>query len=219
VIAYPSVASSVAAGCHLGSQVSPLLLANKTMNLSRWRSTLPSVRVITGVVALSAFAVLMLYGAFYDAKWGWHNDHHAILFASKYARVSIGYVHMEGDRPIRDIRFRPGAVNIRGSVSAGFGFANAGGRMWSRSLGFFYWSAQESRPGRNNSVRTVDIPHWFLVVLILSVFFLPPYLRHRRKRRRARSGLCPTCGYDLRESPDQCPECGAVAGKKLAAST
>jgi hypothetical protein len=60
--------------------------------------------------------------------------------------------------------------------------------------------------------RFVVIPYWFLLALAtpLQLRWLPGRLRSRRRRRLAAAGRCPTCGYDLRGTPDRCPECGST---------
>ena len=69
-----------------------------------------------------------------------------------------------------------------------------------RFLGFGYVHV-----GRIN--RTVWLPHWSLALL----FAILPALHLRaaiRLRRLNRIGHCPRCGYDLRATPERCPECG-----------
>jgi hypothetical protein len=62
--------------------------------------------------------------------------------------------------------------------------------------------------------RDVAMPHWFLLVVAgAPLCALLYWMRNRcRCRARLRQGRCLRCGYDLRATPERCPECGAPAG-------
>jgi hypothetical protein len=79
------------------------------------------------------------------------------------------------------------------------------GSEW-RGLGFYpesgglaYWS--------------ITIPHWLAATAgaLLPLAALSMCLATAlRRRRRLRLHLCPMCSYDLRATPDRCPECGTT---------
>lgn len=55
------------------------------------------------------------------------------------------------------------------------------------------------------------VPYWVLVIP-LALLPLTGFRRVIVRRRRKRRGQCLACGYDLRQSPDRCPECGKPVG-------
>lgn len=67
-----------------------------------------------------------------------------------------------------------------------------------------------ARPAGTRFVdHTVCLPLWFVMSVFGAyptlAFIRGPLRRHRRRKR----GLCLTCGYDLRGTPERCPECGS----------
>ena len=123
------------------------------------------------------------------------------------------------------------------------GLGSSGGRIWAEWSDRYYvnmdaewrWAAEAESALPNASWSTsglgfatigdddwwvdrVVAPHWLLVTAFsaLPMFWLAITLR--RFERRSVTGRCLTCGYDLRATPERCPECGAVPDAAKAAA-
>jgi hypothetical protein len=57
------------------------------------------------------------------------------------------------------------------------------------------------------------VPFWFVVMVSggLSASAVLAWWTRRGRRVLAGQGCCPACGYDLRATPERCPECGTPA--------
>ena len=78
-------------------------------------------------------------------------------------------------------------------------------------LGLGWRSVRVYRPVLGGTVTSslLVVPYW-LVCFLGGVLPVWRGVARLRTRRRRTAGLCPSCGYDLRETPERCPECGLL---------
>jgi hypothetical protein len=95
---------------------------------------------------------------------------------------------------------------------------------WLQAIGIDWrWQTQNPFPAAGPPAyvqreRHLSIPFWLLIVLTATA----GWLLGRRNwivRRRVINGQCPACGYDVRATPDHCPECGFTAAASATSAT
>jgi hypothetical protein len=84
-------------------------------------------------------------------------------------------------------------ADLTPNLRYGFGLGRAKSRSRDQQLDF----------------KSITMPFWFPATT-LALLPAAEFLRMLHTRRRRAQGLCPTCGYDLRATPDRCPECGKI---------
>ena len=75
-----------------------------------------------------------------------------------------------------------------------------------QALGVTFWH------GTMGEGPLVGVLFWlWMPSAVFSLFPIVYLIRYRRRTKPP--GHCPTCGYDLRATPDRCPECGHLPEK------
>jgi hypothetical protein len=83
-------------------------------------------------------------------------------------------------------------------------------------FGFGEYSYNDRALALQDQRRYFFVPNWFLMLLLAAFpLIYGPFLvkRHWELARARMRGHCDHCGYDLRATPDRCPECGTVRTK------
>jgi hypothetical protein len=83
---------------------------------------------------------------------------------------------------------------------------------WYECFNTFFYDRIDARDGQQNRLRLIQVtfPHWLLILLTAIIPAVRLAVAMRARRRRS-TGRCKTCGYDLRATPERCPECGTAA--------
>ena len=81
-------------------------------------------------------------------------------------------------------------------------------------FGMLWWEQGDFGSGLSYPYTGLSISYGFLLVF----FAIPPaywIVSEKRKRKCRVAGTCIHCGYDLRATPDRCPECGTITPEKI----
>jgi hypothetical protein len=164
--------------------------------------------LVAGVsLALCACAVLL---------WTWSYDQadafgscveHSPLLAQVHGTIVLGMGSFNDNEPGHHRVLDAGAIDDIEQLAYLYIYGEE--YAWSAGRGGFYIATSTPLGDANRRNWCVIFPHWALV----GVTAIAPAvvgIRSIRRRRRAALGRCAGCGYDMRATPERCPECGEI---------
>jgi hypothetical protein len=144
----------------------------------------------------------------------WHMDH----ISCGWGAITIERTITTHDEPVSapksGLHFRQDQIRsnwVKPTVGTGTTVMN--------QLGFARWGGIGVRTingmtvnGYASTSTTTVLPMWFLLLISVTLPLTWLYVGMRRRNRLC-AGACQFCGYDLRATPDRCPECWAIPQK------
>jgi hypothetical protein len=175
-----------------------------------------SLNLLTGLSLLLCFASGGLWASSYCSTIGWR-------FFSQDMTHSW----------TTDLETIKGGVQFRQDIRPPYSFIVAHGPRWNfkshpawtnqNVLGFgansftYPWATPTAPPSSARRIVVVAPLYPFFLLTALGAFLGIMAFRHRRSVDWLKEhGRCITCGYDLRETPERCPECGVAPNARTA---
>jgi hypothetical protein len=146
------------------------------------------------------------------AGWAWNG----IAWLGDVGVPGLSDIHVYVDRGTLCFR----TLRFDGEL-AGSGFVTVIFDQWQshwKHLGFEFARGHHFDGRLRYITSLIGVPLWFVAVVgaAAPIWYVRGFYRKAIERRRAAAGHCPSCGYDLRATPERCPECGAVPAGKAA---
>ena len=184
----------------------------RTLRIIRWSITglsLSLCATITGLWIQSYRAVVVLVDRRDSTP---RNDCVRFLASDRgvlwYYRQVTNAIDEEFDplnQPYAVPKIEVGAANEFSFFMHGHGF---GPQSW---LGFHYRSSSSRGFRASKQKLTPSAPLWAMA----GVSAAPAIFLIATRARREVPGRCSKCGYDLRATPERCPECGTAADEQV----
>ena len=172
-------------------------------------------RLLNLVTALSLLVCVAVCALWVRSYWGM--DHVAAragpcdrLFHAWWSRGNIFFGVTTGDDyGISGDRLRRWRYDAR-DLAAGWSRQPATVNLYAAGFGYVGAEAGPAVRPRGRRVFAAIAPLWGVALLAAAtpVLRLAGWTRRRGRKARQRRCLCARCGYDLRATPDRCPECG-----------
>jgi hypothetical protein len=127
------------------------------------------------------------------------------LFAQSRGSILIGIGSLlDGNSSMHHIAEYFKGQNIW-NIAWGYIYGDELDDVWG-TAGFYFARTQ---PNAAIQDWCIIFPHW-VILLLTSIAPSIFIFRRRRSTVRKSKNLCPHCGYDLRATPQRCPECGRM---------